>query len=108
MIGDLTPDQMLFLQQQNEKELKNKISEYNQMYNPLAQTVAAAKQLHQGMSSGLDEDNPEPVDDGGHDKVMGKKHQLEHMLKDYFHESEANKRLKKKRLATKKKLKNDK
>ena len=30
------------------------------------------------------------------------------MLKDYFHESEANKRLKKKRLATKKKLKNDK
>ena len=77
------------------------------MYNPLAQTVAAAWMQHKGMSSGLDEDNPEPVDDGAHDKIMGKRHQLEHMIKDYFHESKAKKRLRKWVKATKRKMKNE-
>lgn len=67
----------------------NKISELNQMYNPLAQSVAAAKHQHEGMIKGLDDENIEPVDDGAHDKIMGKKHQLEHMLKNFVHESKA-------------------
>ena len=67
----------MLLQQQAEKDLFNKISEFNQLYNPLAQSVAAAKLQHQSMKVNVERD---VVDDGAHDKILGKKMQLENML----------------------------
>lgn len=102
MLANLTPDQMAFLQQQSQNEMmQNKLQDYNQMYNPLAQSVAAARQQHQGMA----EYNLDQVDDGSHEQIMAKRQALEVMLRDYIADNSKEQKQKKKGAVLRKKNK---
>lgn len=93
---------MAYLQQQSQNEMMaGKVSEYNNIYNPLVQSVAYAKQQHQGMA----EYNMEDVDDGSHEKIIAKKMALDNMLRDYVGEKQQEKKLKKKSKELKKRNK---
>ena len=82
------------------------MDDFNQFYNPLAQSVAVAKQQHQGMA----DYNLEENDDGAHEKLMSQKQNLENMLRDYVQDSKKDTKLKKKtrKLRNKNKRKDDK
>ena len=102
LAANLTPEELAILQQQSQNQMiEGKLAEYNKMYNPLAQTVQAAKQQHQGMA----EYNLDNVDDGSHEALMAKKMHLEKMLRDYVHDARKDERLKGKGKKLKKKNK---
>ena len=85
--------------------ISNSQKQIQNLYNPLVQSVQAARQQHQGLQEAYEDRDLE-----ARDKILSKKQQLDNMIEDFFIDQDNNQIQKKKvtKLKKKNKLKDQK